>query len=146
MAGDVPVYEGRPDRIYEVVDFVGELFLFGAAGGSAIHFVKGLHGSPGGARLAGAVHAVRANVPRVAGKFGAYCVALTAIEGAVSLARGKDRDGTRGCGCGCGFGENPPAVKPAGLEKTRPRANPRVHFCTRTRTRGFRAGFGCPRI
>ena len=27
------------------------------------------------------------------------------------------RDGTRGCGCG--FGENPPAGKPAGLEKTR---------------------------
>jgi hypothetical protein len=54
------------------------------------------------------------------------------------------RDGTRGCGCG--FDENPPVGKPAGLEKTRPQVDPRVHFYTRTRTRGFRAGFGCPRV
>ena len=56
----------------------------------------------------------------------------------------KIRDGTRGCGCG--FDENPSVGKPAGLEKTRPYVDPRVHFCTRTRTRGFRAGFGCPRV
>ena len=55
-----------------------------------------------------------------------------------------NRDGTRGCGCG--FDENPPVGKPAGLEKTRPQVDPRVHFCTRIRTRGFRAGFGCPRV
>ena len=56
----------------------------------------------------------------------------------------RDRDGFRGCGCG--FDENPPVGKPAGLEKTRPQVDPRVHFYTRTRTRGFRAGFGCPRV
>ena len=49
------------------------------------------------------------------------------------------RDGTRGCGCG--FGKNPPAGKPAGLGKTRPTVDPRVHFCTRTRTRWVSSGF-----
>ena len=50
------------------------------------------------------------------------------------------RDGT--CGCGCGFDENPPVGKPVGLEKTRPQVDPRVHFYTRTRTRGFRVPAG----
>ena len=50
-----------------------------------------------------------------------------------------DRDGTRGCGCG--FGKNPPAGKPAGLGKIRPQVDPRVHFCTRTRTRRVSGGF-----
>ena len=48
------------------------------------------------------------------------------------------RDGTRGCGCG--FDENPPVGKPAGLEKTRPQVDLRVHFCSRTR--GFRVPAG----
>jgi len=51
-----------------------------------------------------------------------------------------------------------PADAGAGLVKTRPWANlrgwkkihpqvdPLVHFCTHIRTRGFRAGFGCPRV
>ncbi|CAO2210812.1 unnamed protein product [Urochloa humidicola] len=93
MAGGVPGYEGPPNYIYDIVDFVGELFFLGAAGGSAFHLGKGLCVSPSGARLAGAANAVRANVPRVAGTFGAYCVAFSAIEGAVSLARGgRERD------------------------------------------------------
>ena len=52
------------------------------------------------------------------------------------------RDGTRGCGCG--FGKNPPAGKPTGLGKTRPQVDPRVHFCTRTRTRRVSGGFRVP--
>ena len=55
----------------------------------------------------------------------------------------RRRDATRGCGCG--FGENPPAVKPAGLEKTRPRANPRVQAFLHPHPRisgGFRVPAG----
>ena len=46
---------------------------------------------------------------------------------------------TRG---GRGFDENPPVVKSAGLEKTRPQVDPWVYFFTRTRTRGFRVSAG----
>ncbi|KAF8701869.1 hypothetical protein HU200_033195 [Digitaria exilis] len=83
----VPGYEGCPSYTYDVVDFVGELFVLGAACGSAFHFVKGLRASPSGSgarRLAGAARAVGANAPRVAGKFGAYCAAFSAIECAVT--------------------------------------------------------------
>jgi len=52
----------------------------------------------------------------------------------------ENRDGIRGCGCG--FRENLSAGKPAGLGKIRPQADPRVPFCTRTRTRGFRVPAG----
>ncbi|CAO2201584.1 unnamed protein product [Urochloa humidicola] len=90
MAGGVPGYEGCPNYTYEIVDFIGKLFIMGAAGGSAFHFAKGLCGSPSGARLAGATRAVCTNAPRVAGTFGAYSVAFSAIEGAVSLARGRE--------------------------------------------------------
>nr|CAB3482837.1 unnamed protein product [Digitaria exilis] len=93
MAGGVPGYEGCPSYTYDVVDFVGELFVLGAACGSAFHFVKGLRASPSGSgarRLAGAARAVGANAPRVAGKFGAYCAAFSAIECAVSVARGRE--------------------------------------------------------
>ncbi|CAL5006632.1 unnamed protein product [Urochloa decumbens] len=90
MAWDTPTYDTYPDPVYRFVDFVGELFSWGLAGGSAVHFIKGLRGSSSGARLAGAANAVRQNAPRVAGKFGAYCVFLCAIESAVSFASGRD--------------------------------------------------------
>lgn len=96
MAKDtgLPVYDGYPDLVYGVADFVGFFFSFGLAGGSAFHFVKGIRDSARGARLAGAVQAVRANTLRVAGNFGGYCTAFSAIEAAVSAARGKE-DGWR---------------------------------------------------
>ncbi|RLN05535.1 hypothetical protein C2845_PM13G11050 [Panicum miliaceum] len=90
MGRDTPTYDTYPDPVYGFVDFVGELFAWGLAGGSAVHYIKGLRGSPSGARLAGAVNAVRQNAPRVAGKFGAYCVFLSAMESAVSFASGRD--------------------------------------------------------
>jgi len=87
-----PTYDTYPDPVYRVVDFVGEFFLGGLALGSAFHFVRGLRGLPGpsGARLAGAVDAVRANAPRVAGKFGAYCAFFSAVDNAATLARGSE--------------------------------------------------------
>ncbi|CAD6217755.1 unnamed protein product [Miscanthus lutarioriparius] len=41
-------------------------------------------------RLADAVNAVRKNAPRVAGRFGAYCVFFSVIENAASLALRRD--------------------------------------------------------
>ncbi|CAO2210810.1 unnamed protein product [Urochloa humidicola] len=106
MFRDTPNYDIYPDPVYRFVDVVGELFSWGLAGGSAVHFIKGLRGSPGGAtRLAGAANAVRQNAPRVAGKFGAYCVLFCAVESAVSFASGRDDvcSATAAVGTTCGL-------------------------------------------
>ncbi|CAO2201585.1 unnamed protein product [Urochloa humidicola] len=88
MDRDRPIYDSYPHPVYGVVGYVGELFLWGAAGGAAFHFARGLvRGPPSGGRLAGAFRAAGANAPCVAGKFGAYCAAFSAIEQAVSHAR-----------------------------------------------------------
>lgn len=87
---ELPGYGESPDLVYGITDFVGFFFSCGLAGGSAFHFVKGIRDSAKGARLAGAVQVVRANSLRVAGNFGAYCTAFSAIETAVSSARGKE--------------------------------------------------------
>ncbi|EER99484.2 hypothetical protein BDA96_02G346300 [Sorghum bicolor] len=88
--GRTPSYDICPDPVYGYVGFVGDLFSWGLAGGSAVHFVKGFRASPSGARLAGAVNAVRQNAPSVAGRFGAYCIFLSVIEIAASLALRRD--------------------------------------------------------
>jgi hypothetical protein len=81
-------------------------------------------------------------VPLIIGQnFCATCAKPNQTGPKNALASAPRRDGTL-----CGFDENPPVGKPAGLEKTRPQVDPRVHFYTRTRTRGFWAGFGCPRV
>lgn len=90
MAGREPIYDDCRNHFYGAVGFVGEIFTMGAAGGAAFHLVRGLVGSPSGARLAGAVSAALANTPRVAGTVGAYATALCTAEAAVSHARGKD--------------------------------------------------------
>ncbi|XP_062195257.1 mitochondrial import inner membrane translocase subunit TIM17-3-like [Phragmites australis] len=90
MDGGLPSYDEYPHPVYGVIGFVGEAFMYGAAGGSAFHFVRGLRSSPSGGRLAGAVSAARANAPRLAGKFGAYCAVFSAFESAVSLARRRE--------------------------------------------------------
>ncbi|CAO2210811.1 unnamed protein product [Urochloa humidicola] len=84
MDRDRPIYDSYTHPVYGVVGFVGELFLWGAAGGAAFHFARGLVRGGG---LAGATRAAGANAPRVAGTFGAYCAAFSAVETAVSHAR-----------------------------------------------------------
>ncbi|CAO2201589.1 unnamed protein product [Urochloa humidicola] len=88
MDRDRPIYDSYPHPVYGVVGFVGELFLWGAAGGAAFHFARGfVRGSPSSGRLAGAFRAAGANAPRVASTFGAYCAAFSAGEQTVSLVR-----------------------------------------------------------
>ncbi|GJN03504.1 hypothetical protein PR202_ga20959 [Eleusine coracana subsp. coracana] len=72
---------------HRLIDFTGHGFVFGAAGGSFSHLVRGLHSSPSGARLAGGVHAVRTNGLRLAGRWGAFMALYCSLERAVSLAR-----------------------------------------------------------
>ncbi|XP_062195270.1 mitochondrial import inner membrane translocase subunit TIM17-3-like [Phragmites australis] len=78
---------GKIDRF---IDFVGDGFLLGAAGGSTFHFIRGLRSSPNGGRLAGGAQAVRANGPRVAGLLGAYSAVFCSFETAISLARRRE--------------------------------------------------------
>ncbi|CAO2168920.1 unnamed protein product [Urochloa humidicola] len=88
MDRDRPIYDSYPHPVYGVVGFVGELFLWGAAGGAAFHFARGLvRVAPSGGRLAGAFRGAGANAPRGAGTFGAYCAVFSAIEQSVFLAR-----------------------------------------------------------
>ncbi|CAO2210816.1 unnamed protein product [Urochloa humidicola] len=87
MVGDTPAYDISPDPLYGFVNLVGKFFSWGLAGGSVVHYIKARRG---GECLAGAVSAVRKNAPRVAGKFGACCVLLSAVDVAVSFASGRD--------------------------------------------------------
>ncbi|XP_024177690.1 mitochondrial import inner membrane translocase subunit TIM17-2 [Rosa chinensis] len=52
-----------------VVNVVGGTFGVGFVFGGALHFLKGIYNSPGGARLAGAAQAIRINAPLVGGRF-----------------------------------------------------------------------------
>ncbi|KAM5547559.1 mitochondrial import inner membrane translocase subunit TIM17-1-like [Rosa sericea] len=58
-----------PDHI---VDVVGSTFGVGVVVGGALHFLKGIYNSPGGARLAGAAQAIRINALRVGGRFAVW--------------------------------------------------------------------------
>ena len=76
--------EPCPDRI---LDDVGASFCMGAIGGSALHFLKGLHASPNGARLAGAFQAVRLNAPRIGGGFAVWGALFSATDCTMVYAR-----------------------------------------------------------
>ncbi|PRQ46710.1 Mitochondrial inner membrane translocase subunit Tim17/Tim22/Tim23/peroxisomal protein PMP24 [Rosa chinensis] len=55
-----------------VVNVVGGTFGVGFVFGGALHFLKGIYNSPGGARLAGAAQAIRINAPLVGGRFAVW--------------------------------------------------------------------------
>ncbi|KAK3123548.1 hypothetical protein QOZ80_8AG0632570 [Eleusine coracana subsp. coracana] len=75
-------YGKIPDYRHRFIRYGGGGFLLGASGGTVYHLIRGLRG--GGAR------AVRANAPRVAGWFGAYCAVSCALETAISRARRRE--------------------------------------------------------
>lgn len=76
-----------PDRILEDA---GSAFGMGAVGGSVFHFLKGLHNSPKGHRLAGGTTAVRMNVPRVGGSFAVWGGLFSTFDCAMVYARKKE--------------------------------------------------------
>ncbi|CAL4931572.1 unnamed protein product [Urochloa decumbens] len=73
---------------------VGDAFLIGLTGGSALRFFKGFCASPsgGGGRIAGGARAVGAYAPRVAGSFAAFSAVWFAVDSATFLARGNKED------------------------------------------------------
>ncbi|KAL6900641.1 hypothetical protein ACP4OV_005317 [Aristida adscensionis] len=91
--GGLPIYPDYCHLVYGNIDFVGDTFTCGLVGSAAFHFLRGVRGAPndgGRLGLAAGGRAVRANAPRVAGRFGATCVVFTAMERAVSVARGSE--------------------------------------------------------
>ncbi|CAO2201572.1 unnamed protein product [Urochloa humidicola] len=87
-----PFYGEISDYRYRLVDYVGNGVLLGTSFGSSFHFIRGLRNSPRGARFAGSLHAIRTNVPRLAGEGGAVMATFWAVESAVCLARGRKED------------------------------------------------------
>lgn len=79
--------EPCPDRI---LDDIGGAFGMGAVGGSAFHFLKGLHNSPNGQRFLGASQAVRLNAPRVGGSFAVWGGLFSACDCTLVYARQKE--------------------------------------------------------
>ncbi|CAO2187982.1 unnamed protein product [Urochloa humidicola] len=83
---EIPAYR------YRLIDYVGDGILIGSSLGPPFYFTKGLYNSPSGGRLAGGVHAVRANVPRFAGMIAGRLVVFSVLESGMSLARGRRKD------------------------------------------------------
>ncbi|KAG6764636.1 hypothetical protein POTOM_032115 [Populus tomentosa] len=79
--------EPCPDRI---LDDIGGAFGMGAVGGSAFHFLKGVHNSPSGARLMGGTQAVRMNAPRVGGSFAVWGGLFSAFDCSMVYLRQKE--------------------------------------------------------
>ncbi|CAO2188781.1 unnamed protein product [Urochloa humidicola] len=86
------MYTEIPDYRYRLIDYVGDGILIGSYLGSPFYFIRGLHNSPRGGRLAGGVHAVRANVPRFAGMIAGRLAVFSVLESGMSLARGRRED------------------------------------------------------
>ncbi|GJY45775.1 hypothetical protein Tco_0434838 [Tanacetum coccineum] len=76
-----------PDRI---LTDAGGAFAFGAIGGTAFHFLKGLRSSPSGARFIGGAEAVRMNAPRVGGSFAIWCGLFSTFDCAFAYTRQKE--------------------------------------------------------
>ncbi|KAF8675598.1 hypothetical protein HU200_047670 [Digitaria exilis] len=83
----MPTYGEISDYRYRLIDYVGGGFALCASSGSAFHFTKGFRSSPNGGRLAGGARAVRTNVPRFAGRGGAFLAVFWAVESGMCLAR-----------------------------------------------------------
>lgn len=84
------LYDKIPEPRHRYIHHVGDGFLIGASGGTVYHFIRALRRGGG---LTGGARAVRANVPRVAGEFGACGALFWAIEIAISGRVRRREDG-----------------------------------------------------
>ncbi|VAH43964.1 unnamed protein product [Triticum turgidum subsp. durum] len=62
----------------------------GAVGGSAYYFLKGLHNSPNGARIAGGMQAARMNAPRLGGSFAVWGTLFSTFHCTSAYVRRKE--------------------------------------------------------
>ena len=67
-----PVDHGREPCPHRILDDCGSAFGMGAVGGGVWYHVKGLKNSPPGARLKGALEAIRRESPRLGGSFAVW--------------------------------------------------------------------------
>lgn len=79
--------EPCPDRI---LDDIGGAFAMGAIGGSAFHFLKGIHNSPKGERFLGGTQAIRMNAPRVGGGFAVWGGLFSTFDCSLVYLRQKE--------------------------------------------------------
>ncbi|VAH43963.1 unnamed protein product [Triticum turgidum subsp. durum] len=79
--------EPCPGRI---IDDAGSAFAMGAVGGSAYYFLKGLHNSPNGARIAGGMQAARMNAPRLGGSFAVWGTLFSTFHCTSAYVRRKE--------------------------------------------------------
>lgn len=75
---------------HRIIDDCGGAFAMGAIGGSIWHFVKGARNSPRGARIAGAVDAVKLRAPVLGGSFAVWGGLFSTFDCALQGARGKE--------------------------------------------------------
>lgn len=68
----------------------GAAFGMGAIGGTILHFVKGLRNSPNGARLIGAVDAVKLRAPVLGGSFAVWGLLFSSFDCSLQGIRGKE--------------------------------------------------------
>jgi len=67
-----PVDHGREPCPHRILDDCGSAFGMGAVGGGVWYLVKGLKNSPPGARVKGALEAIRRESPRLGGSFAVW--------------------------------------------------------------------------
>ena len=79
--------EPCPDRI---LDDIGGAFAMGVGGGTIWHFFKGLRNSPRGARLLGAIDAVKISAPALGSSFAVWGGLFSTFDCALVGLRGKE--------------------------------------------------------
>lgn len=95
MQGDRPLESRDVDHVREpcphrIIDDMGGAFGMGAIGGTIWHFIKGARNSPQGARLAGAVDAVKVRAPALGGSFAVWGGLFSSFDCALQGIRHKE--------------------------------------------------------
>lgn len=81
---------GREPCPHRIIDDFGSAFAMGAIGGSIWHFVKGAKNSPKGARLRGALDAVKLRAPVLGGSFAVWGGLFSSFDCVLQGVRGKE--------------------------------------------------------
>mmetsp|Transcript_16424 Transcript_16424/g.35673 ORF Transcript_16424/g.35673 Transcript_16424/m.35673 type:complete len:190 (-) Transcript_16424:523-1092(-) len=90
MSGSDSVEHTREPCPHRIIDDVGGAFAMGAIGGSIWHFFKGMRNSPKGARLAGAVDAVKLRAPVLGSSFAVWGGLFSTFDCCLVGLRGKE--------------------------------------------------------
>ncbi|KDO21846.1 hypothetical protein SPRG_12347 [Saprolegnia parasitica CBS 223.65] len=75
---------------YRIIEDMGGAFGMGAVGGGIFHSVKGARNSPPGERFRGAVYAVKARSPLLAGQFAIWGCLFSSFDCSLAAIRQKE--------------------------------------------------------